>query len=128
MPTAAVAWLRRPAVQCIIALGYEIVRTGNASLSTWQFGEPCEDPQGTYAPRPFPTDTQATRIPVEMRKLGEMLAENAHDVSDSVFLLVHMRVRWCSTSCSERRACLLSALPSLGFLFLFGFPACCGVV
>ena len=56
---------------------------------TWEFGRVPEPPEGVdpdsesleydWAPKPFPTDHIS--VPPEVKKLGELLAENVHDVS-----------------------------------------------
>jgi hypothetical protein len=75
--------------QSILALGYDIKRTGAAVGVTWEFGRVPKPPVGLdpdsesleydWTPKPFPTDHIS--VPPEVKKLGELLAENVHDVS-----------------------------------------------
>lgn len=67
--------------QSILALGYE-VKHGGGELRDWQFGTCADEDGGTYEPRPFPTED--ITVDPDIMRLGEMLAENSHDVWQSV--------------------------------------------
>ena len=68
--------------QSILALGYDIKRVGSTTGLSWEFGKTVTTDDGddlaTYEPRPFPTEH--IHVPAEVKKLGDLLAENVHDV------------------------------------------------
>ncbi|CAI5734479.1 unnamed protein product [Hyaloperonospora brassicae] len=68
------------ALKVITALGYVLeppART-DARLDGFEFGTAAAEPGATYVPRPIPTDD--VPVPLHLRSVIELLAENTHEV------------------------------------------------